>query len=65
MLALHVEIGQCGSKGRQLVGYDGTRRESLFLEQFAHRFQSDHSVATGLNQDIQNFSLVVDRTPQI
>ncbi len=61
----HAEIAQRSAIGRQFIGYDSLRREDLFLEQLAQEFQRGGPVAARRNQDIQNFTFAVDRTPQI
>jgi len=59
------EIAQRSTVGRQFVSDEGIRDEALFLHQFAHQFERCPLVSPGLNQDIQDFSLTIDSTPQI
>lgn len=65
MFVLHAEIGQGRSIGRQLVCYDGIRRETLFLEQLAHQLERCFLIAAGLDQNIQHNSFGIDRSPQV
>src|SRR5580704_12917120 len=53
------------SVGAQLVGDQQFRRETLLLEQFAHQTQRGPTVASTLNQHVENLALVVDGTPEI
>jgi hypothetical protein len=41
------------------------RGEALSLQQSPHQLQRRGSVAPALHQDIEDLTLVVDRTPQI
>ena len=50
--------------GAQLIRHDTARRETLFLEQLLHQFPGDAGVAALLDQEIQNFSLIIDSAPQ-
>ena len=51
--------------GAQLVGDQQFGREALLLEQLAHQPQRRPSVASTLNQHVEDLALVVDGTPQI
>ncbi len=59
------EIAQSSAIRWQFVGDEGIRDEALFLEQFAHQLQGGLLVSSGLNQDIQHFSLTVDGAPEV
>ncbi len=58
------QILQRSTVRRQLVGDEGVRSETLFLQQFA--FQSERSllVPAGLTQDIQYLALAIYRPLQ-
>jgi hypothetical protein len=49
--------------GAQLIGDQQFRREALFLEQLAHQPQRRSSVASALNQHVEDLTLVIDGTP--
>jgi class 3 adenylate cyclase len=52
------------SVGAQLIGDQRRRRKALFPEQFAHEVRGRPCVAAPLHQQVENFSLVVDRSPE-
>jgi hypothetical protein len=51
--------------GAQLVGDENFRHESLLLEQLAHQPQRRPSVASALDEHIEDLALVIDGAPQI
>src|SRR5271165_2347883 len=51
--------------GAQLVGDHKFWRETLLLEQLAHQPQRRPTVASALDQHVENLALVADGTPQI
>jgi hypothetical protein len=51
--------------GAQLVGRHPRRSEALFAEQLAHQLDGRRPVSTTLDHDLEDFTLVVDGTPQI
>src|SRR5215469_16754510 len=54
-----------GGVRAQLVGDQQSGREALLLEQLAHQPQRRPTVASALNQHVEDLALVVDGTPQI
>ena len=60
-----LQMPERGGIGAQLVGNQQVRREPVPLEQLAHQPQGRPSVASALNQHIENRALVIDGTPQI
>ena len=49
----------------QFVGDDDTRRVALALEQFAKELLRGLPVTPRLHQDVQNFAVLVHRSPQV
>jgi hypothetical protein len=49
----------------QLVGRQGSRRETQFPEQLAHQPKCRALVAAALHQHIENLALVIDGAPQV
>ncbi len=49
----------------QFVGDEGIRNKALLFQQFAHQLQRCFLVSTGLDQDIQHFTLAVHRPPEV
>ena len=47
----------------QLVGDQQFRRETLFLQQFAHQPQRRPTVASALDQHVENLALIIDGAP--
>jgi hypothetical protein len=54
-----------GGIGAQLVGDQQFGCEPLLLEQLAHQPQRRPSVASALNQHVEDLALVVDGAPEI
>jgi hypothetical protein len=52
------------SIGPKLVGHQQSGRKAVLLEQFAHEPRGCPVVAPPLHQQIKNFTLVVDRSPE-
>ena len=52
------------SIGPKLVGHQQSGRKAVLLEQFAHEPRGCLGVAPPLHQQIKNFTLVVDRSPE-
>ena len=50
--------------GSELIGCNPGRRHSLFLQQSAHQFQRRLRVPPGLDEKIEDFAFIVDRSPQ-
>ena len=65
MVAGKSEMPEGSAVGAQLVGRHPRRREALFAEQLAHQLDGRRPVSTTLDQDLEDFTLVVDGTPQI
>jgi hypothetical protein len=65
MVAGKSEIPEGSVVGAQLVGRHPRRREALFAEQLAHQLDRRRPVSTALDQDLKDFTPVVDGTPQI
>src|SRR5438270_9943921 len=59
------QTSECAGVGAQLVGDHQFRHEALFLEQLADYPQRRPTIASALDQDIENLALMVDGTPQI
>ena len=54
-----------GGARAQLIGDQQLGREALLLEQLAHQPQRRPSVASALDQHVEDLALVIDGTPQI
>ena len=54
-----------GAVGAEFIGYNRRRREALLLQEFPHQPNCRPSVPAGLNQEIQDFALTVNGTPEI
>ena len=59
------QLSERGGVGAQLVGDQQFGCEALLLEQLAHQPQRRPSVASTLNQQVEDLALMVDGTPQI
>ena len=58
------KFSKCCSIRRQFVSRDFLPMDALVLEQLAQRPQRSAGIATLLDQHVQDFAFVVDRTPQ-
>ena len=65
MRAGQSETLERGGVRAQLVGDQQSGCEALLLEQLAHQPQRRQTVASALNQYVEDLALVVDGTPQI
>ncbi len=65
MPSRQTELPQGRSIGPKLVGDDRCWREALTLEQLSHQVVRCSLVAPGLDQEIQDLALSIDRTPGI
>ena len=65
MRAGQPQMPECRAIGAQLVSNQQFRCKALFLEQLAHQPQRCALVAPGLNQHVEDFALVIYRSPQI
>ena len=54
-----------GGVGAQLVGDQQFRHEALLLEQLAHQPQRRPTVASALDQHVEDLALVIDGAPEI
>src|SRR5205807_4554899 len=59
------ETPERGGVGAQLVGDQQFRHEASLLEQLAHQPQRRPTIASTLNQHVENLALVIDGAPQI
>ena len=53
----------CGLIRSQAIGHDYVRHEALVLEQFPEQFERSSLVAAHLDQDVENFTFLVDGPP--
>lgn len=53
----------CGLIRSQAIGHDCVRHEALVFEQFPEQFQRSRLVAALLDQDVENFTFLVDGAP--
>ena len=58
-----LQISERAGVGAQLVGDQQFRRETLFLQQFAHQPQRRPTVASALDQHVENLALLIDGAP--
>jgi len=49
----------------EFVGHHNRGRKALLLQQLAHQSHCRSRIAPSLNQEIQDFALIADRSPQI
>ena len=57
------ELPERGGTGGHLVGNRALRRKALLPEQFAHQPHGRAFIAARLDQQIEDFALLVDGTP--
>ena len=50
--------------GSQPVGHNPARRKALLLKQFHHEFLCSLCISSALDEEIQHFTLVIDRPPE-
>jgi len=65
MPAGQAELPERGGVGGQLVGNRALRRKALLLEQFTHQPHGRAFIPARLDQQIKDFALLVDGTPQV
>jgi hypothetical protein len=58
------DFGLCRAVRAQPIANQHIRREALFLEQLAYQFHGGSFVAPSLYKQVENLTLVVNRTPQ-
>ena len=61
----YAKIAQSGTMGAQSIGDDGVRQVSLPFQQPAHELEGRLPVSPRLQDDVENFALVVDGAPEI
>ena len=49
----------------QIIGHKLVRNKSQFLQQFPHQFQCSPLVPLALHQNVEDFALSIDGTPQV
>jgi hypothetical protein len=65
MSAGQAELPECGGIGAQLVGDRPLGRKALLLEQLAHQPHGRPLIPARLDQQIEDFALLIDGTPQV
>jgi len=61
----HAKIAESRTVGPKPIGDDGVRQVSLPFQQPAQEFEGRLPVTPWLNDDVKNFALVVDGTPEV